>query len=234
MRLLKYTVALLLALGFGIALGALVISDDDDPAEVAAPSTTVVDAPPPELKPGAAERVATNASHGFSSAQPITREVTVSGSTYAWNGGTGLYEPTGSFQRQALLVIDTDGNFGIFAGSIGDASPGQIWFATNSSVYRLIQGPAASVYLSQIPVANVAESNGGQTLQATVNTNARTVQVNSFAVAGQFEPKQILSGTMQVNLSSTGASGTIDLYGGGYIEPGNSFPVDLYRATFSG
>jgi hypothetical protein len=233
MRVLRYTLALLLALGVGIAFGALVLDDDDSPGDDA-PSTTVLDTPAPALKAAAAERVESDASHGFSAAQPIVRQVTIAGSTYAWNGQTGLYEATGSFQRPALLVIDTDGNFGIFTGSVGDGSAGQLWFATNSYVYRLIQGPAASVYLSQISAANVAESNGGQTLQATVNTNARTVQVNSFAVVGQIAPKQILSGTMQVNLSSTGASGTVDLYGGGYIEPGNSFPVDLYRATFSG
>jgi hypothetical protein len=233
MRILRYTLALLLALGAGIAFGALVLGDDgSDAADT--PSTTVVDAPPPKLTVAAEKRIASNASRGFSSSQPISRQVTIVGTSYAWNGSTRLYEPTGSFQRSALLVIDTDGNFGIFAGSIGDASPGQLWFATNSYVYRLIEGPAASVYQAQIPVANVTEANGGQTLEATVNINAPTVQINSFAVVGQFSPKQVLSGSMQVNLSSTGASGTIDLYGGGYIEPGNSFPVDLYRATFSG
>ena len=232
MRFLRYTLALLVALGIGVALGALVFDKDDSSGDAA--STTVVNAPPPELKSDSSERTQSNVSHGFSSAQPVSRQVTLSGSTYAWNGQSGAYEPTGTFQRPALLVIDTDGNFGIFAGSVADGSLGQLWFATNSYVYRLIQGPAASVYQAQIPVANVSEGNGGQTLQATVNTNARTVQLNSFQVVGQVSPKQILSGTMQVNLSSTGASGTIDLYGGGYLEPGNSFPVDLYRATFSG
>lgn len=232
MRGFRLVVALLLALGVGFALGAVVVGGEESSGE--AESTAVVDAPPPKLKAGAARRVETAASHGFSSAQPIAREVQITGSTYAWNGQSGLYEPTGSFQRNALLVVDTDGNFGILAGSVADGSTGQIWFATNSYVYRLVEGVAPSASLSQIQVANIAEANGGETLQATVNTNARAVQVNSFQVVGQIAPKQILSGTMQVNLSSSGASGTIDLYGGGYIEPGNSFPVDLYHATFSG
>ena len=29
-------------------------------------------------------------------------------------------------------------------------------------------------------------------------------------------------------------SGEVELYDGGYIEPGNNFPVDLYKATISG
>lgn len=236
MRRAPLIIGLLLALGAGVAFGALVLGDDEsDSNGGTSASTTTVGAAPPKLKASAKSKVQTDlAAHGFAASQPFTRQVTVQGATYAWNGAAGNYQPTGSFSRQALLAVDTDGNFGIFAGRAGDASAGQIWFATNSYVFRLIQGPAASVYNSRTPVAQIAEGNGGSTLQAVVTTNARAVQLNEFSVVGQIAPKQILSGTMQLNLSQSGASGTIDLYGGGYIEPGNSFPVDLYRATFSG
>ncbi len=230
MRKTPYIAGLIVALGAGVAFGALVLGDDD--SEAKGGSVRTVHHPPPKLKHPS--KIESGKVLGFQLSQPLTRQVTIQGGSYVWNGSTGRYEPSGGFNRTGLLVIDTNGDFGIFAGADGDASAGQIWFATNSYVYRLIQGPAASVWLSKISAANVSESNGGQALAATVNTNARTVQLNEFAVVGQFEPKQILSGTMQVNLSKTGASGTIDLYGGGYIEPGNGFPVNLYHATFSG
>jgi hypothetical protein len=92
------------------------------------------------------------------------------------------------------------------------------------------------VWNARVPAASVSASSDGQQLEATVGSGARAVQLNSFQVtsASLSSPKQILAGKVSVNLAGGSPSGEVELYGGGYIEPGNNFPVDLIKATISG
>jgi hypothetical protein len=159
-------------------------------------------------------------------------EGTMEGSTLEWNGQAGNYIPTESFSRPATLVVDSDSNFGIFSGTIVDETAGRLWFATNSYVFRHQRAAAAHAYLSRIQVAEVTSK--GDTLETVVGPNARTVQLNTFQVrSGLSSPKQILDGRVEIRASGQKVTGEVELYGGGFIEPGNSFPVDLIRATFS-
>lgn len=222
----------LVALGAALATGAFLLIDPggDDKA---APEVVTVRAEPPKLQ-RVSSAVSTTQGIGEQD-QAFVREVTIEGSTLQWNGEVRNYEPTESFRRPAVVVVDPDGEFGIFAGGIADASAGRLWFATNSYVYRHVPAVGIQVWASRIPAAAVSRLNGGTTLLAVVGPGAHSVQLNSFQLSSQLSsPRQILEGRVELNFSQTGISGAVELYGGGYIEPGNSFPVDLYRATFAG
>jgi hypothetical protein len=167
---------------------------------------------------------------------PGTYNVNLSGTTYQWNGQTGQYEPSENFNRAGVLIVDSDNEFGVLSGSIAETTAGRLWFVTNSYVYRNVSSVASYVWNARVPAASVSASSDGQQLEATVGSGARAVQLNSFQVTSRSlsSPKQITAGKVSVDLSGGSPSGEVELYGGGYIEPGNNFPVDLIKATISG
>lgn len=167
---------------------------------------------------------------------PGTYNINLSGTTYQWNGQTGQYEPSENFNRAGVLIVDEGNDFGILSGSIAETTAGRLWFVTNSYVYRNVSSVASYVWNARVPAASVSASSDGQQLEAAVETGARAVQLNSFQVTSRTlsSPKQITAGKVSVDLSGGSPSGSVELYGGGYIEPGNNFPVDLIKATISG
>jgi hypothetical protein len=158
-------------------------------------------------------------------------KLTMEGTTLQWDGRTNNYEPTVNFQREAVLIVDPDGNFGIVNGTQDDFSAGRMWFVTNSYVLRHIPDVATFAWGSQIPAATLKAQ--GDTIEAVVGELSRTVQLNNFVVSNAPPAEQILSGRAAVHFSKSAITGELDLYGGGYIEPGNNFPVDEIRARFS-
>jgi hypothetical protein len=218
-----------------LVLVVILLLDDngDNPAPQRAPATqTVRKRPPTPIRTGGERKDATHMAVA-SSEGSFYVEGAMEGSTLQWNGQAGNYLPTEGFKRPTTLVIDPDNNFGLFSGSIVDDSAGRLWFATNSYVFRHMNSVGPQFYLSRLQVAEVTATEN--TLEAVVGPGARTVQLNSFQVkSGLSSPKQITEGRVEMTASEQGVRGEIELYGGGYIEPGNSFPVDLIRATFSG
>lgn len=167
---------------------------------------------------------------------PGTYNITLTGTTYQWNGQTGQYEPSENFNRAGVLIVDEGNDFGVLSGSIAETTAGRLWFVTNSYVYRNVSSVASYVWNARVPAAGVTASSDGQRLEAEVSSSARAVQLNSFQVTSRTlsSPKQITAGKVSVDLSGGSPSGEVELYGGGYIEPGNNFPVDLIKATISG
>jgi hypothetical protein len=175
-------------------------------------------------------------SQGGGGGGPGTYNINLSGTTYQWNGQTGQYEPSENFNRAGVLIVDEGNDFGVLSGSIAETTAGRLWFVTNSYVYRNVSSVASYVWNARVPAASVSASADGRQLEATVGTGARAVQLNSFQVTSRTlsSPKQITAGKVSVDLSGGSPSGSVELYGGGYVEPGNNFPVDLIKATISG
>ena len=174
-------------------------------------------------------------SSGGGAGGPGTYNITLSGTTYQWNGQTGQYEPSENFNRAGVLIVDEGNDFGVLSGSIAETTAGRLWFVTNSYVYRNVSSVASFVWNARVPAAGVSAGSGGQDLEATVTSGARAVQLNSFQVTSRTlsSPKQITAGKVTLHLNGGSPSGEVELYGGGYIEPGDNFPVDLIKATIS-
>jgi hypothetical protein len=242
------TVLGLIALALGIALAVVLISDDEDTSATAkAPAERTISSPPPALKgerqakspsvagrPAALSRESSGLAPQTAGApgQPNYYNVTVEGQLAQWNGQARAYLATASFKRAALLVVQPNANFGIFAGGLVENSVGRIAFVTNSEVFQWIRGPAASVWLARLPAASVTVDGPRGVIQAVVGASARAVVLNNFSLGAS--PRTIIAGRVELQFSGGHIQGTIDLYGGPFIEPGNNFPVDLYHATLSG
>lgn len=170
----------------------------------------------------------------------VGTSVTIAGQTGQWNGTTGSYNVRESFRRSGYIYLEKNpvGSgtaVAIFSGSVVDFSAGALHFVTNSYLLRHDTAIAAFNSQAMLPVATVNESSSE--LVATIDpAAARTVQMNNFVVDSSAfaTPKPILQGTVHVTVSGSSISGNIELYGGGYIEPGNAaLPVNIYKATFS-
>jgi hypothetical protein len=217
----------------GLVIALLIQDDNGSSNSQQKPSVVTVNQPPPKpRKTGGELKTSFAAETADTSNDSFYVEGTMEGSTLEWNGQAGNYIPTESFRRPAVLIVDPDSNFGVFSGSVAEETAGTLWFVTNSYVLRHMRGVAAFAYFARLPAASVtARSNS---LEAVVGPGARAVQLNSFQVkTGLSSPKQIVEGRVEITASGQSVRGEIELYGGGYIEPGNSFPVDLIRATFS-
>ena len=166
--------------------------------------------------------------------------ITIVGQTGQWNGMTRSYNLTANFRRSGNLYLEKNplGSgtaIAVFSGSFADFDAGALHFVSNSYLLRHDTAVASFNSEARLPVATVQQRSSA--LVATIDpAAARTVQLNNFVVGGSAlaTAKQILQGTVRVTGSGSSMRGEIELYGGGYIEPGNAaFPVDVYKASFS-
>ncbi|MDX6698519.1 MAG: hypothetical protein QOE65_1916 [Solirubrobacteraceae bacterium] len=254
MRRAPVVLLALLSLGLAVALAVVLLGDDDEgegAGAARAPATRTVAGPPPALRGGQAlrrravlplalrrrgvtRRRAAVAVAGKADApgEPLFIAVTVEGQTGEWNGQSRAYLASSSFKRSGVLIVQPDGNFGLLAGGLAETTAGRIAFVTNSSVFRWVRGISPVVWQAAVPVATVTVDPAQATLQAVLGPRASTVVNNNFNVRpGLVSPRTITQGRAQLRFTDGHVDGQFELYGGGFIEPGNSFPVDVYRAT---
>jgi hypothetical protein len=172
---------------------------------------------------------------------PTGYDVELSGQTEAWNGQSQSYETAQEFDRNGTLIVEPhpsgDGYaVGVLSGSFSEFGAGTLHFVSNSYVLRHVDSVADFNWKAQLDVARVTADEQGGSLSVEVSGDAaRTEQLNNFALGTEASPKQILEGKLNLDFADDGTvSGKLDLYGGGYIEPGNSFPVDRIEASVSG
>ena len=155
---------------------------------------------------------------------PLTLDVTLAGTTYAFDGDAGQYVPREDFRRAATLVIaphPAGGDrrvVGVFSGRpLVAAEAGSVRWGTHTAVFGLVG--VAPVDLATVTVDPVAG-----TLHAEVDRTAArafTQSVFHWRTAGRLgSPVQILAGTADLAFGAGTVTGQLTLAGGGSIEPG--------------
>jgi hypothetical protein len=211
------------------------------------PSPTPTPVPTPAPKPTPAP---TPTPAALIPSQATAYNVTVVGTTYYGTANflqnAPSFTPAYNFNRSGVFVVTPTippSNFGanginpydiaLSTGPAGSVGAGVLEYATNTALHQLFGGNFAQG--AAIDVAYVSADPGKGTIQVKHDPNpARISQLNSFVVSNSLTANayQVLAGEVDVQFSNGGrhVSGTVTLYGEGYIEAGTA----AIKATFEG
>ena len=150
-----------------------------------------------------------------------------------WNGSTQTYETAAQFSRDAQLYLVTKEIGGgtalaVMSGRMFEEQAGAILFATNTAALRDIPDINRNLVTASIDVAGLdVDDPSAGTFHATVDqVMARAVTALYFHIrnGANYPPKQILTGTMSVQLNGGSVSGEIALEGADFV--GGARPVN--------
>ena len=169
---------------------------------------------------------------------PSQLPIRLNGRTQVWNGTTQSYETVAEFTRDAQLFMVTKEigggtAFAILSGELFEEKAGALLFATNTAALRDIPAISRNLVTASIDVAglDVDEPSAGK-FHATVDpVMARAVTVLHFHIrnGSNYPSKQILTGTVSLELPGASVSGEIALEGADFV--GGARPVNRYLAT---
>ena len=171
---------------------------------------------------------------------PSQLPIRLDGTTQVWNGSTQTYETAAQFSRDAQLYLVTKEIGGgtalaVMSGRMFEEQAGAILFATNTAALRDIPDINRNLVTASIDVAGLdVDDPSAGTFHATVDqVMARAVTALYFHIrnGANYPPKQILTGTMSVQLNGGSVSGEIALEGADFV--GGARPVNRYLATIS-
>ena len=157
-----------------------------------------------------------------------------------WNGNTQSYETVAEFTRDAQLFMVTKEigggtAFAILSGELFEEKAGALLFATNTAALRDIPAINRNLVTASIDVAglDVDEPAAGR-FHATVDpVMARAVTALYFHIrnGSNYPSKQILTGTVSLELTGDSVAGEIALEGADFV--GGARPVNRYLATMT-
>jgi len=183
----------------------------------------------------------------------LTYNIEVAGATYDTDAGAPQFTPTQffpitNFDLFGALTVETSipasnadnganvVDVGLYTGTPfdGNNQAGEMWFASNSAVHQEFVGGNSS-QAAGLDVTYQTFDPNTNTLRIVLDDRlAPTVQLNSFLKGSSIAttPQAIIRGEMIVQFSSdwNQVTGSVALYGNGYISPG----VSLYQANFAG
>lgn len=168
----------------------------------------------------------------------MTFDIQVTGVTYAGNTNfldpSTQFTPVEQFSRGGTLLVarqtvEGGPGVGMTIGSVTSPQAGNLWFATQSSMLKVVSAANSANRNAGIVVASVTFNRGAGTVEVKMITGgtghpvSRTMQLNSFVWrSGLAASKQILDGEMKLQLSDNDrrVTGEAVFFGGAYIEPG--------------
>jgi hypothetical protein len=168
------------------------------------------------------------------------RAIRLAGTTQVWNGDTQAYETVAQFTRDAQLFLVTKEigggtAFAILSGQLFEEKAGAILFATNTAALRDIPDISRNLVTASIDVAGLdVDDPGAGKFHATVDpVMARAVTVLYFHIrnGANYPSKQILTGTVSLELTGEEVSGDIALEGADFV--GGARPLNRYLATMT-
>jgi hypothetical protein len=168
------------------------------------------------------------------------RAITLTGETQVWNGQTASYQTAQHFRRDAQLFMITKAigggtAFAIQSGQLIEERAGAILFATNTAALQDIPAINRSLVTASIDVAGLdVDDPAAGKFRATVDpVMSRAVTVLSFQIrnGSNYPPKQILAGTVSLELAGDVVTGKIALEGADFV--GGARPLNRYLATIS-
>jgi hypothetical protein len=166
--------------------------------------------------------------------------IRLAGRTQVWNGDTQAYETVAQFTRDAQLFLVTKEigggtAFAILSGQLFEEKAGAILFATNTAALRDIPDISRNLVTASIDVAGLdVDDPGSGKFHATVDpVMARAVTVLYFHIrnGAKYPSKQILTGTVSLELTGEEVSGEIGLEGADFV--GGARPLNRYLATMT-
>jgi hypothetical protein len=178
----------------------------------------------------------TDTTPGLSSQQAIR----LHGMTQVWNGTTEAYETVARFTRDAQLFMVTKEigggtAFAILSGQLFEEKAGAILFATNTAALRDIPAISRNLVTASIDVAGLdIDDPGAGKFHATVDpVMARAVTALYFQIrdGANYPSKQILTGTVSLEVTGEALSGDIALEGADFV--GGARPVNRYLARIT-
>jgi hypothetical protein len=194
----------------------------------------------PSTAPTDALPSASGSADATSSGIPRQLAIRLQGETQVWNGNTNSYETASQFTKDAQLFLvrkPVGGGtaFAIQCGELLEEKAGAMLFATNTAALADIPAINRQVVDAAIDVAgmDVDEPAAGR-FHATVNqVMARAVTALYFQIrnGANYPPKQILAGTVSLQLQGGSVSGEIALDGADFV--GGARPVNRYLATIT-
>jgi hypothetical protein len=171
---------------------------------------------------------------------PSQMAIRLTGETQVWNGNTGAYESAAQFTRDAQLFLVTKEvgggtAFAILSGQLFEEKAGALLFATNTAALRDIPDISRNLVTASIDVAGMdVDDPGAGKFHATVDpVMARAVTALYFQIrnGANYPSKQILTGTVSLQLTGDRVSGEIALEGADFV--GGARPVNRYLATMT-
>jgi hypothetical protein len=171
---------------------------------------------------------------------PSQVAIRLDGRTQVWNGDTQVYETVAEFTRDAQLFLVTKEigggtAFAILSGELLEEKAGAILFATNTAALRDIPAISRNLVTASIDVAglDVDEPRAGK-FHATVDpVMARAVTALYFQIrdGATYPSKQILTGTVSLELTGEEVSGEIAVEGADFV--GGARPLNRYLASIT-
>jgi hypothetical protein len=171
---------------------------------------------------------------------PSQRAIRLEGRTQVWNGSTEEYETVAQFTRDAQLFMVTKEigggtAFAILSGQLFEEKAGAMLFATNTAALRDIPDISRNLVTASIDVAGLdVDDPGAGRFQATVDpVMARAVTALYFQIrnGANYPSKQILAGTVSLELTGDAVAGDIALEGADFV--GGARPVNRYLAKIT-
>jgi hypothetical protein len=205
------------------------------PASSAAPASGLPSTAPTDAFPSAS-----GSADATSQGIPRQLAIRLQGETQVWNGNTNSYETASQFTKdgQLFLVKKPIGGgtaFAIQCGELLEEKAGAMLFATNTAALADIPAINRQVVDASIDVAGMdLDDPAVGRFHATVNqVMARAVTALYFQIrdGGNYPPKQILAGTVSLQLQGSSVSGEIALDGADFV--GGARPVNRYLATIT-
>jgi hypothetical protein len=171
---------------------------------------------------------------------PSQRAIRLEGRTQVWNGSTEEYETVAQFTRDAQLFMVTKEigggtAFAILSGQLFEEKAGAMLFATNTAALRDIPDISRNLVTASIDVAGLdVDDPGAGRFHATVDpVMARAVTALYFQIrnGANYPSKQILAGTVSLELTGDAVAGDIALEGADFV--GGARPVNRYLAKIT-
>jgi hypothetical protein len=236
---------------FGLNTDTILTGKWKQPASPAGSTTPKPTPAPTPTQSSAPAPAPTPAPTSLIPSQATAYNITVVGTTY-YGGANFLqnypsFTPANNFTRAGVFVVTptvTPSNLGangtnpfevaLSTGTAGSSGAGVLEYATNTALHQLFGGNFGQS--SAIDVAYVSADKGKGTIQVQQDTSpARISQLNTFVVSNSLytgNAYQVIAGEIDIQFSNGGrhVSGTITLYGEGYIEAGTA----AIKATFQG
>lgn len=167
-------------------------------------------------------------------------KIMITGQAARLNPTTRAWEPVDQFRRLGTLIIEPDPSgtgfsVGMASGSFSDLTAGTLHVVSNTYLLRDDGFVAPENWQAKRAAATVTTTPNGHT--ATIDPQAaQTVELNNFVVSGSpiGVPRQVLQGTLTIEVKGRSVSGTIELFGGDYVDTGaGMYASDVYDATFT-
>jgi hypothetical protein len=168
------------------------------------------------------------------------RAITLTGETQVWNGQTSSYQTVQHFRRDAQLFMITKAigggtAFAIQSGQLLEERAGVILYATNTAALQDIPAINRTLVTASIDVAGLdVDDPAAGKFHATVDpVMSRAVTVLSFQIrnGSNYPPKQILAGTVRLEVAGDAVTGQMALEGADLV--GGARPLNRYLATIS-